>query len=309
MIALARTLVNPKDEISLLRILTNFPAFSLTTQARDTVKEATREKAGMFWDALQDLTLSSSELSNKARAKIERLLAVYRDLGHELEAAAKTPSLAALFESMAQQTSYLDDIEEERALNIWELVDSATEFQKENPQASLSDFLNHTSLMASTSLDNNRAKDDQPRMSLMTAHLAKGLEFKAVFLTGLEEGLFPFKISRSNPQEIEEERRLFYVGMTRAEDTLTLSYAKKRTLFGSYEENSPSRFLYEAGVLDGDWEYKPVIKRGGRVKHPLFGEGRIISVSGSGANAKVTVHFERSGTRKFLAEVAPLEPI
>lgn len=306
MTAFARLLANPKDEISLWRVLGNFPAFLLTAQARDNVKElARRVTGGNAWQALE-LAVSANPqgFSAKAKAKISKFLSVYNVIRSQNHTAPDQ-----VLELIAHQTGYVDGVEEDRALNIWEFIDSAREFLQNHPQADLTEFLSQTSLLASMAADNNHGPQGQDSVSLMTAHLAKGLEFSAVFLTGLEEGLFPFKISKNNPSELEEERRLFYVGLTRAKDMLLLSYTARRMLFGSANENTPSRFLHEAGLLDGAWEYKPILKRGSRVKHPLFGEGRILTTSGNGDNMKITVAFQKGGTRKFLAKMAPLEPL
>ncbi|MBI2070472.1 MAG: UvrD-helicase domain-containing protein [Elusimicrobia bacterium] len=302
-LAIARLLVNPKDEISFWRALANYPAFSITKDAMSRVQAlAQRERCGL-WAALELIKNGSREVSRKAAGKIGRFLDVYGALSLLME---KKAPLAAILEAVANETGYLETLEEERSWNVWELIESAGEFQMQNPGVDLLGFLNQTSLLASVSADNNRGSKSNA-VSLMTIHLAKGLEFEAVFVTGLEEGLFPFKISKTNPQEMEEERRLFYVAMTRAKDILCLSYAKRRLVFGSEAAGSASRFLFESGLLKGQWQSKPDVRRGSRVKHPLFGEGRIIAVAGAGDDTKVTVHFTSGSTRKFLASVAPLE--
>lgn len=302
-LAMARLLVTARDEISLWRILTNYPKFSLTKEALSRLKAWSQEHRSDAWAALVAAG-SEDMLSSKAQSKIARFLEVFRGLqiAHE-----RSAPLAELFEAIARETGYLEDSEEEdRALNAWELVQAAREFHEQNPQTDLAGFLSHTSLLASVSADNQagRAVDT---VSLMTIHLAKGLEFRAVCLTGVEEGLLPFKISHTNPGELEEERRLFYVGMTRAKDYLVLSRAKSRVLFGSESPASPSRFLFEAGLAEGDWPARPVLRRGSRIKHPMFGEGRVVALSGSGQEMKATVQFERGSIRKFLVNCAPLE--
>jgi DNA helicase-2/ATP-dependent DNA helicase PcrA len=159
----------------------------------------------------------------------------------------------------------------------------------------------------------------------MTVHLAKGLEFPAVFLTGLEEGLFPISRDGGDPDELEEERRLCYVGMTRARERLLLTYAATRRLFGRVYANLPSRFILEAGLLgrrtsqtesgigprnDGP-STRPAALRvriGIRVRHPEFGMGRVVAKDGSGEGLKVTVAFDSGATRKLLVRYAPLLP-
>lgn len=304
-LSFARILVNPKDEVSLWRVLTHYQRFSLTAEALKRLKEAYAHEFQDPWLTINAFAKGAGPVSKKASSKLERLLEVYGSLSHKLQSAA---SLAQILEDIAHETGYLEDLEEERCLNVWELVESGRDYERENKEkSSLLNFLNQTSLLASVNADNNRATNKET-VSLMTTHLAKGLEFTAVFLTGLEEGLFPFKISKTNPEELEEERRLFYVGMTRAKDLLYLSYAKKRMLFGNMQdENQPSRFLYESGLILGEWRDKPRVRRGCRIKHPLFGEGRVITLQGSGESMKVMVRFEDGSTRKFLMKVAPLE--
>jgi len=175
----------------------------------------------------------------------------------------------------------------------------------------------------------------QPAVTLMTVHLAKGLEFPAVFVTGLEEGLFPIQAGNASAEEVEEERRLCYVAMTRAEKRLFLTHAASRRLFGRAYSNLPSRFILEARLFSreegpkreldespeprtqefvepdrtfeqGDRLRK--IKRGMLVRHPEFGEGKIVDFSGAGEALKVTIHFRNGKTAKLLARFAPLFP-
>ncbi|MBI4063137.1 MAG: UvrD-helicase domain-containing protein [Elusimicrobia bacterium] len=303
-LSFARVAVNPKDEVGFLRILTNFSVFSLTRDAIGRLKEIARRENTDLLGALKSAGAARSfEFSQKAAKKISRFLETYGILRARVSAAH---SIARVIEGIVADSDYLKDLEEERAWNIQELIRATEEYEKQNPGAGLLEFLSHTSLLASAGADNNRQAEGD-RVSLMTVHLAKGLEFAAVFLTGLEESLFPFKVSRDNPQDLEEERRLFYVGMTRAKDYLFLTRAERRALFGAETHRRPSRFLYEAGVLAGEWDFRPTLKRGARVKHPLYGEGRVVAVSGGDDDTKVTVTFMGGGTRKFLVKMAPLE--
>ena len=162
----------------------------------------------------------------------------------------------------------------------------------------------------------------QPAVTLMTVHLAKGLEYPVVFLTGLEEGLFPIGAGQAAPEELEEERRLCYVGITRARELLHLTYASTRRIFGQVYANLPSRFLLEAqlgfqgaGAAASADIPVPASRRlssggvqvGMRVRHPDFGGGRVRETAGSGETLKVTVEFDDGRTTKFLARYAPLE--
>ncbi|HEV2909075.1 MAG TPA: 3'-5' exonuclease, partial [Candidatus Eremiobacteraceae bacterium] len=169
-------------------------------------------------------------------------------------------------------------------------------------------------------------------VTLMTLHMAKGLEFPVVFLAGLEEGVFPHNRALVDPHEIEEERRLCYVGVTRAIDELYLSYAKRRTTFGSAYLHPPSRFLNEMtgleflnapplspiGSLAGSWEElaapAPIVREielvvGDAVTHPKFGSGKVVEVRGAGGDAFVTVDFGAVGRKSIMLNYAKLEKV
>ncbi|MFC1521937.1 ATP-dependent helicase [Elusimicrobiota bacterium] len=304
--AMAKILANPSDRVSLGRVLSNISQFSITQDAMKKIKDfGEREKLGI-WETLELASRSeTAPISQRAKKKIQQFLHANTQL---LEMMSAKPTIDAIFESIFEHTGYLEGLDEERVLNLMELVESAKEFSKEHSEPNLLEFLNHTSLLTGSSIDNHRSKTTDG-VNLLTVHLAKGLEFNTVFLTGLEEEMFPFKISKHNPDELEEERRLFYVGITRAKDSLFLSYAKKRMIFGSETQRPPSRFLYEAGFLEGQWQHKPRFRHGSRVKHPIFGEGRILSITGADDGTKITIRFISGSTRKFLAKLAPLELI
>ncbi|MDE2293485.1 MAG: ATP-binding domain-containing protein, partial [Elusimicrobia bacterium] len=193
--------------------------------------------------------------------------------------------------------------------------------------AKLSTFLEEVALQSGA--DGYDA--NQPSVTLMTVHLAKGLEFPAVFVTGLEEGLFPIQAANFSPEDLEEERRLCYVAMTRAKERLFLAHAATRRLFGRVSANLPSRFILEARLVTGapdvdhaeaaaaarpafvpETPSAPVplmrVRSGMRVKHPEFGVGRVIETSGSGEGMRVTVHFENGVARRLLVRYAPLLP-
>ena len=166
-------------------------------------------------------------------------------------------------------------------------------------------------------------------MQLMTLHSAKGLEFPFVFLVGLEDGLFPSQKSLDEPGRLEEERRLAYVGITRARQTLILSYAESRRLHGTETYNRPSRFLHElprellhevrprvqvtrplyAGRFVDDGGDAAAIKLGQHVRHATFGEGVVIDAEGSGAHARVQVNFENAGAKWLVVAYANLLPL
>ncbi len=199
---------------------------------------------------------------------------------------------------------------------------------EEEGRSELERFLVQVALVTNVDTYENRAD----RVSLMTVHTAKGLEFHEVFLVGLEEGVFPHAASAYDERGVEEERRLFYVGMTRAMERLTLTCAAERRRFGSRSINAPSRFLREipesvlAGV-DGrraferasgepalDYSYgqpeagaQQGIARGLRVRHPTFGYGTVLEVIGAGAGQKLCIRFDRAGAKTVMVRFANLE--
>jgi len=172
-------------------------------------------------------------------------------------------------------------------------------------------------------------------VTLSTLHAAKGLEFKNVYVVGLEEGYLPHGNSGDDPEELEEERRLLYVGMTRAEDRLTLTLADRRLVYGKVQYRSPSRFVDEMpkGAFEERFEKPsaspsfapsrprfsrvepedesqetPALGRGRRVRHPRYGYGVILAQEGSGDDTRLTVYFDRAGKKKFVARYADLTP-
>jgi DNA helicase-2/ATP-dependent DNA helicase PcrA len=237
----------------------------------------------------------------------------------------------------AEMLRHDDSVEADaRFQNVQELVASMDEFQREHPDASLADFLENVTLQ--TSADE---QTDGDRVTLMTVHAAKGLEFPIVMVTGLEEQVFPFKgiDPWEDPEELEEERRLAYVAFTRAEERLILSFAAVRRIFGQQRVGIPSRFLTELPSEDVEWiggrtsspsasapreerRHEPDesyvdysegsdlsdlegLRRGMQVRHPKFGVGEVKEVT-PGSPPRVSVRFPGWGTRKIIASY--LEP-
>src|SRR4029077_2223707 len=215
---------------------------------------------------------------------------------------------------------------EARVENLEELVSAARGFTPEGTELPpLEAFLAHAALEAGE----GQADAWEDCVQMMTLHNAKGLEFPVVFLTGLEEGLFPHQRSLADLEGLEEERRLCYVGMTRAMRALYLSYAEQRRLHGVDSFGQVSRFVREIpeGLLEevrprvqvsrpiAVGRFRPEesevggVRLGGRVRHGKFGEGVILSVEGNGAQARVQVSFERQGTKWLMVQYANLEPL
>ena len=331
-LAYLRVISNPRDEMSLRRII-NVPARGIGKGTLQ-ILEVVAEKNGVaLYDAL-GLAAKDNTLSKSASVKLEK----FHNLIKELISYSEENGIGELIDRVLQKTGYLDilDREPERRENIGELFNIAAEYEKEtlkgNAQqpeetdiSELNGFLDRVSL--ASDLDTYNDKTDQ--VSLMTLHSAKGLEFPLTFIIGLEENLLPhFNSVRDG--EIEEERRLLYVGLTRAKKKIYLTSSSRRLIFGKEENPSPSRFLSEipeefitAAVYQGEsgktpgYSAKksnlprkaPVIqsgngksyKAGQQIEHKKFGLGTIRKVEGSGNGAKVTVHFARYGTKKIIA--------
>jgi DNA helicase-2/ATP-dependent DNA helicase PcrA len=197
----------------------------------------------------------------------------------------------------------------------------AREFESRNPEGTLADFLEQVALVT----EQDEYDEDDPAVTLMTLHNAKGLEFEVVFMVGMEDGVFPHYRSMGDSGELEEERRLAYVGVTRARRRLYLTHAWGRSLFGGQNFNPPSRFLSEipthlldtvegdrkeqprAGGSDGRPEREAVsVSAGDTVFHDKWGEGVVVEVSGAGQHAEATISFEDVGEKRVLLAYAPL---
>jgi DNA helicase-2/ATP-dependent DNA helicase PcrA len=198
-----------------------------------------------------------------------------------------------------------------RRENLAQLVAAASDYRVSEQKPTLADFLDNVSLL--TDLDTVKA---EAPCVLMTLHSAKGLEFDSVFLTGMEEGLFPHTLSIGSQRSIEEERRLCYVGMTRARNQLTLTSARSRKSALQELDRVPSRFLDEIPPELLDWDPEPGrhaparpgrLRPGARVRHPLFGEGTVLEVEAGGGDEKLTVVFSSAGRKKLKARYAHLE--
>jgi DNA helicase-2/ATP-dependent DNA helicase PcrA len=216
-----------------------------------------------------------------------------------------------------------------RLENLQELVTVAREFEAQNEGGSLGDFLANVALVS----DLDSLTEDNSFVTLMTMHSAKGLEFPVVFMTGLEEGVFPHSRALNDEEELEEERRLGYVGITRAMDRLYFSYAQRRTLMGNTFAHPKSRFLDEmpsvevlGGVVamprpaGGRWREVAIhenagagvhlgLQVGDRVRHPKWGEGLVAAVTGAGGDGLLTINFPNVGQKMVMLKYAPLEKV
>ncbi|MGQ9510439.1 MAG: ATP-dependent helicase [Thermaceae bacterium] len=301
LLAYARLALNPKDGMALRRALTTPPrGLGATTLAK--LGGPLPEGVGSSLELLRHLGLRGQ----KAQAA-----EAFLDLMEELSALAQADAFFRHLLARTDYRSYLQKAYPEDHEERWENVEELLRAAKEH--ASLQEFLDRVALTASADQDEGKGQ-----VRLMTLHNAKGLEFPVVFLVGLEENLLPHRNSLARPGDLEEERRLFYVGLTRAKERLYLSYALEREVFGRREYTRMSRFLedlppglYLEVQAPSEGEGPPdapppaAFKGGERVYHPKFGPGRVVAAKGE----EVTVHFEGIGLKRLHLRFADLRPL
>lgn len=336
-LAYLRVLYNPFDDLSLLRII-NVPKRSIGATTVAKLQDYAREKGTSLFMTLTQLHLIDS-IKGKTKEKLEEFGILIFTLVSEME----DKTVLDILESILDRTGYLAQLEEStdpqdqaRAENIGELLSVAKDFQDTNPSGTVEDFLEQVALVN----DVDSFEQEEAKVTLMTLHAAKGLEFPIVFLCGLEEGLFPHSRTLMNPEEIEEERRLAYVGITRAEKELYISNATTRTVFGRTSSYLPSRFIDEIPeeLVDGlrakrkvpdDIKRhvpqhmsvtsrpvtKPIVRNeviadwkvGDTAIHSKWGNGKVTNVTGEGAGMKLTIEFPTQGVRVVMAKFAPVK--
>ena len=336
-LAYLRVLYNPFDDLSLLRII-NVPKRSIGATTVSKLQDYARENGTSLF-----MTLTQLHLVDTIKGKTKEKLEEFGILIFTLVAEMDDKSVLDILEAILDRTGYLAQLEEStdpqdqaRAENIGELLSVAKDFQDTNPTGTVEDFLEQVALVN----DVDSFEQEESKVTLMTLHAAKGLEFPIVFLGGLEEGLFPHSRTLMNPEEIEEERRLAYVGITRAEKELYISNATTRTVFGRTSSYLPSRFIDEipAELVDSlrakrriPDDIKPTVPRhmsvasrpvtkpiirneviadwkvGDTAIHSKWGNGKVINVSGEGAGMKLTIEFPTQGVRVVMAKFAPVK--
>ncbi len=320
-IAYLQAIDNPYDAVSLQRIA-NRPRRGIGDASLARLQAHADAFGISLWEAL-----GQADEAGIAAAPL-RAVNSFHELLQSLQAGALELEVSELLERVLQRSGYLEALEAERTIeaqgrieNLQELVGVAQEYQHTSPEPSLSGFLQEISLYS----DQDAIRGEQSLVTLMTLHNAKGLEFRAVFMIGMEEGIFPHARSIEE-QGLEEERRLCYVGMTRAQERLTLTHASARSLWGSRSYNLPSRFLDELperGVErhrlePASWskygatgiaprQDTPSLSTGDSVRHETLGEGVVTAVEAGGV---VTVRFADDGTeRRLMLDYAPLRRI
>lgn len=327
-LAYLRLIENRDDDASFERVV-NTPTRGIGERSLEIVRDHARQHSVSLWQAA-------------AAVSGNRPLGAFIELIEKLARDVAQLTLAEQVDTMLTHSKLLDHYRKEkgdkgqtRIENLEELVSAARQFEHETSaelaegMSPLQAFLSHAALEAGEGQGN--AWDDC--VQLMTLHTAKGLEFPLVFLCGMEEGLFPHKMSMQEPERLEEERRLCYVGITRARQQLFITCAERRRLYGTETYASPSRFINEipaelirevrprASVTrpmaathnhfaDDDYSGDDVIVRprvGQRVRHGKFGDGLILSYEGDGDRARVQVNFKTSGSKWLVMAYANLQ--
>jgi DNA helicase-2/ATP-dependent DNA helicase PcrA len=342
-LAYLRVLANPADSVSLRRIL-NVPKRGIGDRAEACLEALAQREAITFNDAL-----TRCEDAYGLAARSLNAVQAFRTMMDELRTLveAGTPP-ATVLEAVLDRTGYAAELsgssdpqDQTRLENLQELVSVAREFEEASPGGSLVDFMEQVALVADADEipDGETADDGTPAqgvVTLMTLHTAKGLEFPVVFLSGLEDGVFPHQRSLADPTELEEERRLAYVGITRARERLYLSRATVRSAWGAPQAYPASRFLEEIPGQLVDWRRlessvtsapamaamaaRPGVRSpgnrtvihlepGDRVTHDTFGMGSVVAVEGSGERAVASIDFRTGGVKRLLLRYAPVEKL
>lgn len=329
-LAYLRVVQNPHDTVSLLRIINN-PSRKIGAKTLEVLGNFAVRNGVSFWNAL----LLANEVEELKGAKSDALEKFVK-LMKELQSLNKLHNAAEMIKFVLENSGYKQMVDdgsvegEARLENINELVSVAQKYDRLEAGVSLSIFLEEVSLIA----DIDTMDDEDNAVTLMTVHSAKGLEFGSVFIIGLEEGIFPHSRSLFDALELEEERRLMYVAMTRAMNALYLIHARSRTLYGDTKSNSPSQFLVDipAELVEANFgghgakirlSVSDIIDRpipveldkgvetdfgtGDRVRHPVFGEGIVVNITGGVA----TIAFDDSkvGVKKLALSIAPLKRV
>ena len=334
-------LICHRDDDTAFERAVNTPTRGIGDKSMERVRAVARELKMPLWQASLQ-ALQHRELPTKASNSLKGFLGLIEQLDQETRGLGLSEQVERVIEASALMTFHQnekDDRGEARVENLKELINACSEFETtlEQDSPSLAAFLDHAALEAGET----QADANEDSVQMMTLHSAKGLEFPMVFMAGVEEGLFPSMQSADDPHRMEEERRLCYVGITRAMKKLYISYAESRRIYGSETLHTPSRFIREiplhllqevrasaritrpmsgfdpgqGGVRERSAGYGGAriqtpdspYQLGRSVRHPKFGEGVIMGCEGQGPNSRVRVNFSTGGEKWLVAQYARLE--
>ena len=325
-LAYLRLLLNPDDTVSLLRII-NTPRRGIGKTTINSLNDAAQQLGVPLWEIISDET-SATTMSGRAAKSVNKFVEIIETAKAQLE----TSTAAEILNYIMEESGYIESLKQQgtdeadnRVANVYELYNAIVQFQEDNEETSLEEFLSSAAL--ASDLDN--LDETQEKISLMTLHSAKGLEFPIVFLVGMEQGLLPHNRTLNDPLEMEEERRLCYVGITRAQEQLFLTYTRERRLWGYREPAVASQFLKELpeDLVNSNIDRASAYLRrqtsaetqvtnnnvnwniGDRVFHKDFGEGEITHVLNGGTKPTLAVKFHSLKRTKILSQSAPIELI
>ena len=325
-LAYMRLISNRNDDASFERVV-NTPTRGIGEKSVQMIREQARAYNTTLWQAAQQL-IDDKQFTARAGNAIQAFLYLIEEMVVETQDMPLHDLTEEMLKTSTLITSYEKDKSEKaqmRVDNLAELVTAARQFDHEEVELSeLDSFLAHAALESGE----GQASEHEDPVQLMTLHTAKGLEFENVYLTGLEEGLFPHRMSMDEPGRLDEERRLCYVGITRAKQHLTISYANVRRLFGNEQYTQPSRFISElpkeylqevriqktpesvsASSMQAETAASNGFQLGSRVLHVKFGEGTVTGSEGDGAHARVQVNFDDVGSKWLVIAYANLETL
>ena len=325
-LAYLRLLVNPDDTVSLLRII-NTPRRGIGKTTINSLVDAAQQLGVPLWEILSDET-SVNTMSGRAAKAVGKFVNLIQDAKAKLE----DYTAAEILNYVMEASNYVEVLKQQgtdeadnRIANIYELCNAIVQFQEDNEETSLEAFLSSAAL--ASDLDN--LDEGDTKVSLMTLHSAKGLEFPIVFLVGVEQGLLPHSRTVNDPLQLEEERRLCYVGITRAQEQLFLTYTRERRLWGYREPAVASQFLTELpeDLINSNIPYSSYSRRrdreeersisnnnldwsvGDRVFHKEFGEGEVTHVLNSGTKPTLGIKFAGIKRTKILSQNSEMEKI
>jgi DNA helicase-2/ATP-dependent DNA helicase PcrA len=324
-LAYLRLLINRDADAAIERVI-NTPPRGIGGKTLDCVRDCARSRELPMWQAMLAV-IEEKQLPARATSALQNFITLIDDL----DVGTQALTLEKLVDHTVQAGGLIEYYQKEkgekgqaRVENLEELVTAARQFSPEGEELTpLEQFLDSASLDAGDA----QADEHEDSVQLMTLHSAKGLEFPLVFLAGMEENLFPHRMSLEEPGRLEEERRLCYVGITRAMEKLIITYAETRRVYGSESFNAPSRFIREIPAeLLREVRLHTAISRpvsslsqvevpdtginlGQRVYHQIFGEGVVLNFEGRGGNARVEVNFDAEGSKWLVVQYAKLQVI
>lgn len=327
-------LIRLRDDDAALERVINVPPRGIGEKTVEAIRNAARLNGTSMWRAINDV-IAAKAVAGRAASALNGFLETVDLLAVKVEGMPLHQMTQIVIEQSGLITYHKEEKGEKgqaRVENLEELVSAARAFENPDDEDTppLVAFLDHTALESG----DTQADAFEDSVQLMTLHSAKGLEFPLVFLAGVEEGLFPHKMSLEEPGRLEEERRLAYVGITRAMHRLVMTYAETRRLYGSETYNKVSRFVREippsliqevrlsnsvsrplsgnqrsGNLFSGASVPDTPFSLGQSVRHPLFGDGVILNFEGSGAQARVQVNFDSEGSKWLMMGYAKLEAI